>query len=1250
LSEQREFRIFVSSPSDVRNERERIDRVVARLAGEVADTTRLTAVRWEQSYYTAAKTFQQQIPLPSQTDLVVCIFWKRLGSELPPEYRRPDGTLPTGTEYEFEDAMAAARDRGTPDVLVYRKTADVLFRADQLALESAQFSAFEAFWRRWFVSQSGHFTAGYHSFATTDEFETLIEAHIRAWLERQHALGAAGVTWPVAIKGSPFRGLEAFDEAHAPVFFGRRRVVELARERLVDAAARTTPFLLIIGMSGAGKSSVALAGLIPRLIRPGAVAGIDLWRRCLMRPSEGEHDPLRALARALYHDAAIPELAAGDSPQPEDLAALMRTAPDAAGKAIGRALARTAKSVAEREGFERPLEARLLIVIDQLEELFALPPETVAGFACALTRLVASGSVWLIATMRSDFYAAFQAVPELMALKEKGATFDLMPPTGAEIEEIVTGPARAAGLTYEVRGETRLGLDQELLAAAASPGSLPLLQFTLDELFAQREASTGMLTVAAYDRLGGLAGAIERRAEATFSAQDAAAQGELAGLLREIVTITAQGIPAGRALPRDRLAQPEARGRLVDAFVAARLLVADGDRALIHLAHEALISSWPRARDLIAANRDFLRARARIEAAASQWEAEHRDADFLLPPGRPLAEAAEMLVERRDALAGELVAFIEASAAAEAERREAERRREEERLRAEEAAKRERLELEAAAARERADAAVRLARRTRLAAIAVSLLLALAVAAAFYALDRANYAQEQRAIAQTRAEEAERNFAAALTAAANMVDEVQSSLRSGDISAEEAQTFLAAAEDTLGELTKVKRTPQIAARQIDLLLAFARTLAILGDTEQALESAEEAKRIATQLLAEDTGEAQGRLAASHAAVGDILTARGDRAGALNEYRAAREIAARRADAAPSDMALLRELSLIELKIADAMRPNWRRDEALAAYRAIAAVRERIVASDPSNITWQRDLAIAYERIGDLLIKSGRLDEALAILQKRLAIGQKLAADNPRNAELQLSLSYAHNKIGDIEIAAGRPQEALEAYLKALAIRRRVAAADAGNMRRQLTLSSSYALVGSTLALLGRSAEALERLGTCLDIRRRLAALDPGNSRWQRELAQVLGKIGDVRLAAGDIERARAAYDEMWRIDSALAALHPDDNATLAIAASDLARLGDLKRRTGDEAGARADYESCLAARRKLVARDAGNVRWLEDLAACLVRHSAVVEASVSRADLEEALAILAKLEAADELDSSGRELVRQVRGKLASRG
>ena len=94
--------------------------MVARLNGEFGGQV-LEAVRWERTYYSAAKTFQDQIPLPSETDLVICILWKRLGFEFPPGYRRPDGTTPTGTEFEFEDAMQAARAKGMPDVLVYRK-------------------------------------------------------------------------------------------------------------------------------------------------------------------------------------------------------------------------------------------------------------------------------------------------------------------------------------------------------------------------------------------------------------------------------------------------------------------------------------------------------------------------------------------------------------------------------------------------------------------------------------------------------------------------------------------------------------------------------------------------------------------------------------------------------------------------------------------------------------------------------------------------------------------------------------------------------------------------------------------------------------------------------------------------------------------------------------------------------------------------------------------------------------------------
>ena len=102
MADEREYKIFISSPSDVWPERERLFRVIERIGGELGPV-KLTPFRWEESYYSAAKTFQDQIPPPSQSNLVVCIFWKRIGSELPSQYRRPDGSA-----FAFEDSIRIA--------------------------------------------------------------------------------------------------------------------------------------------------------------------------------------------------------------------------------------------------------------------------------------------------------------------------------------------------------------------------------------------------------------------------------------------------------------------------------------------------------------------------------------------------------------------------------------------------------------------------------------------------------------------------------------------------------------------------------------------------------------------------------------------------------------------------------------------------------------------------------------------------------------------------------------------------------------------------------------------------------------------------------------------------------------------------------------------------------------------------------------------------------------------------------------
>ena len=143
-------------------------------------------MRWELDYYGAKTDFQSQIPKPSECELVICIFWKRLGSELPDKYARPDGTMPTGTEYEFEEALqrrAASPDK-LPDVLVYRKTAEVTFSAATLDFERAQYDRFMAFWQRWFRNEKGHFLAGFQTFATPDEFEAVFERNLRGMAAR----------------------------------------------------------------------------------------------------------------------------------------------------------------------------------------------------------------------------------------------------------------------------------------------------------------------------------------------------------------------------------------------------------------------------------------------------------------------------------------------------------------------------------------------------------------------------------------------------------------------------------------------------------------------------------------------------------------------------------------------------------------------------------------------------------------------------------------------------------------------------------------------------------------------------------------------------------------------------------------------------------------------------------------------------------------------------------------------------------
>lgn len=464
------LRIFVSSPGDVGEERRLTARVIERLSFEWQGRVLLEPYFWEHEPLRATAHFQAQIPRPAESDVVLCVLWSRLGTRLPPDVTREDGSrYASGTEFEFEDAYSAHQRLGTPDLLVYRRTSKAITELDseERVLERLeQKRALDAFVDRWFKHAEGHLTAALHTFEHPAEFEKQLERHLRRLIdERWQAAGGGEEAVPGALwqAGSPFRGLQAFEREHAAVFCGRTAEVSevLAALRRQDAAGR--PFVLVAGMSGCGKSSLVRAGVLPELTAPGVIEGIGLWRIASLVPGRAGADLVGGLAQALLEEEALGELrragTASGGTTAGELAELLRERPGAAVPLIRSGLAAAAQRVQRAENLPAAPEARLVLLVDQLEELFTnerISAEDRRRFDAALAVLVRSGAVWAIATVRSDFYSRCIELEEMMSLKEGAGQYDLKPPSGAALGHMIRQPARIAGLRFEETREARL--------------------------------------------------------------------------------------------------------------------------------------------------------------------------------------------------------------------------------------------------------------------------------------------------------------------------------------------------------------------------------------------------------------------------------------------------------------------------------------------------------------------------------------------------------------------------------------------------------------------------------------------------------------------------------------------------------------------------------------------------------------------------------------------------------------------------
>jgi WD40 repeat protein len=401
-------------------------------------------------------------------------------------------------------------------------------------------------------------------------------------------------------------------------------------------------------------------------------------------------------------------------------------------------------------------EIELVLILDQFEEVFTLV-EDEAVRAHLLDSLLTAvldprSRLRVVVTLRADFVGAALQYVDFGELV-RGCTAFVLPLSPDEMEQAIVGPAAGAGLVVEP------GLVATIVQDVGDqPGMLPMLQYALTELFERREGR--LLTLSAYRDIGGVSGALARRAEEVFVGLDTGGQEAARQLFLRLVTL-GEGVEDTRrrvlraeleALTDDRRPttddrraqrptrtdRPSRMDRVVEAYGRYRLLTFDRDPLTrgptVEVAHEALLREWPRLRGWLEESRTDVRLERLLAAAAGEWSQAEQDPSYLLLGSR-LAQFESWAEETTLALTGDEYAYLKASTA-DREARETEE------------AERQRRELEtvrglAEAQKKRAEEQARSAVNLRWLAIGLTIFLLVAIGAALLAVRQTESAQEQ---------------------------------------------------------------------------------------------------------------------------------------------------------------------------------------------------------------------------------------------------------------------------------------------------------------------------------------------------------------------------------------------------------------------------------------------------------------------------------------------------------------------------
>jgi energy-coupling factor transporter ATP-binding protein EcfA2 len=445
-----------------------------------------------------------------------------------------------------------------------------------------------------------------------------IDFHEQGWESRLHTgLLRAGLdpqdSLPWNGARSPYPGLAAFTSSDAAVFFGRDDEIEEVLQRLQPTATRrANRFIVVIGPSGSGKSSLVRAGVLPRLARLR-----NRWS--ILPPIVPGSDPVRNLAVSVAR--GLSEV--GQNRFPNEIENRLSQDPGALGE--------YAQLIADfsHDPQSDSTRTNVLMVVDQAEELTtrssASEQQRFLNLLRSATR--ADGPLWVLATLRSEFISTS---PERSGLIEGSTTVAIEPLGRARLPEIILRPARRAGIDFTP------GLVERMVEDTTGGDALPLLAYTLAELH-HRIGSVSTIADNDYEAIGGVVGALQNRADMLVSELCREGHTQVIPAMMKLVAVDETGQPVRRRILQRTLSKEELQ--IIDAFVEARLATSDKSEHLtggvtVEVAHEALLRQWPPLRDAIERSADSLRMRSELDRLAADWLKANKDSSYLLGGSR----------------------------------------------------------------------------------------------------------------------------------------------------------------------------------------------------------------------------------------------------------------------------------------------------------------------------------------------------------------------------------------------------------------------------------------------------------------------------------------------------------------------------------------------------------------------------------------------------------------------------------------